>query len=390
MNCNNYPYHTIYNNLIDKAFRIIEPYLFNYFDDIIHFEKYGEYQGDLRNIINNYFYELYRLAEWLKYVFDYLKSCNKTCLHKEEIEKTKNRFLINCPLICSNPRSKEIIQIFEEVIPLCETISYTWHPISSCYKGDLIYTKVKEYVNGVEKTIIIPPDATVEDIIQLGIPEPYATNLFNGRIVQLDSPNCCKYESLNLPYLDIVNITNNSITLSYIFQNDDAVGTITVNGQSINLTQPSGTITVTGLSPNVNYQAVFTVTNCAGSITVNKSFSTLPYIVTITLGPNISGNISLGNGLVVGTNVFTTYCSQVNISWTGINNLHEVTEFLVDGQDRLSDIVWNQIFNGKNIGGTFTIPCIDKDYTVYIEGVRALDCSQINVELDGNTITISV
>ena len=56
--CNNYPYHSIYNNLIDKGFRLLEPYLLTNFDDIIHYEKYGDYQKDLRTLVNNYFYEL--------------------------------------------------------------------------------------------------------------------------------------------------------------------------------------------------------------------------------------------------------------------------------------------------------------------------------------------
>ena len=330
------------------------------------------------------------MAEWLEYLNDHLKACGKTCLTQDEIDRSKTKFLIDCPLICSNPRSREIIKLFEDVIPRCGVSSYSWYPISSCYRGDLIYTKVKIVIDGVETIVLVPPTATIDDMIDLGIPNPYATDLFNSRVVEVDSVNCCQYETVNPPYLDIINITTNSVTLSYVLQNNQAAGALTLNGQTINVTEPSGTVTFTGLTLSTEYTITFTVTNCAGSITINRNFSTLPYFVTIVLGPNITGNISFANNLVVGVNQFNFYCTQVNISWTGINNIHEVTEFLVDGQNRLNDVTWNQVVNTKNIGGTFTIPCIDKDYTIYIEGVRALDCDDIQTNINGNTITISL
>jgi hypothetical protein len=364
--------------------------MLSYFDDIVHYERYGDHQKDLRTLINNYFYELYRLVEWLEYIDNHLLVCGKSCLTQEEIEKSKTKFLIDCPLICSNPRSRELIALFENSIPTCGTTSYQWYNIDTCYQGDVIRYKVRSVIDGVESIINIPYNATIADIIALGIPDPWATNLFNTRIVQLDSPDCCQYSSVNPPFLDVIAVTTSSITLSYVLQNPQATGTITLGSQTINLVEPTGTVTFTGLNLNTSYNITMTVSNCAGSFTINRTVSTLPYLVIIELGPNVTGNIQILGQFQVGINQVGTYCSQINIAWQGINNIHEITEFLVNGQSGLSDVTWNQVFNNKNIGGVYTIPCIDRDYTIYIEGIRALDCDDITTNMSGNTITISL
>lgn len=388
--CNTYPYHSRYNNLIEKGYRILEPYMLSYFDDIVHYERYGDHQKDLRTLINNYFYELYRLVEWLEYIDNHLLVCGKSCLTQEEIEKSKTKFLIDCPLICSNPRSRELIALFENSIPTCGTTSYQWYNVDTCYQGNVIRYKVRSIIDGVESIINIPYTATIADIIALGIPDPWATNLFNTRIVQLNSPDCCQYSSVNPPFLDVIAVTTSSITLSYVLQNPQATGTITLGSQTINLVEPTGTVTFTGLNLNTSYNITMTVSNCAGSLTINRTVSTLPYLVIIELGPNVTGNIQILGQFQVGINQVGTYCSQINIAWQGINNIHEITEFLVNGQSGLSDVTWNQVFNNKNIGGVYTIPCIDRDYTIYIEGIRALDCDDITTDMSGNTITISL
>jgi hypothetical protein len=364
--------------------------MLSYFDDIVHYERYGDHQKDLRTLINNYFYELYRLVEWLEYIDNHLLVCGKSCLTQEEIEKSKTKFLIDCPLICSNPRSRELIALFENSIPTCGTTSYQWYNVDTCYQGNVIRYKVRSIIDGVESIINIPYTATIADIIALGIPDPWATNLFNTRIVQLNSPDCCQYSSVNPPFLDVIAVTTSSITLSYVLQNPQATGTITLGSQTINLVEPTGTVTFTGLNLNTSYNITMTVSNCAGSLTINRTVSTLPYLVIIELGPNVTGNIQILGQFQVGINQVGTYCSQINIAWQGINNIHEITEFLVNGQSGLSDVTWNQVFNNKNIGGVYTIPCIDRDYTIYIEGIRALDCDDITTDMSGNTITISL
>ena len=110
--CNNFPEYTKYQRLIQEGFDLLYPSLYQNFTDIWDYELIGEPQTDLRNATNNLYYELYRLAEWLVYVDQYLERCGRTCLNKEESDKIKSKFLIDCPLICSNDKSLQLIKLF--------------------------------------------------------------------------------------------------------------------------------------------------------------------------------------------------------------------------------------------------------------------------------------
>ena len=168
------------------------------------------------------------------------------------------------------------------------------------------------------------------------------------------------------------------------------MATFELNGQVQTTSAASGTIIFSGLTPTSPYTLKVSVTNCAGTVELELDIETPPYILTIQLGQNLVGNIQLFNGLQVGTNVITQYCSQVSVAFQGINTLHEITVFQVDGQDRLNDVIFNQVLGTSNVGGSFTFPCFDRDHTVFIDGVRALNCDDINIAVTGNTITISV
>lgn len=390
MNCNRFPIYTKYQKLIEEGFKILEPSLYQYFKDIWEYELIGEPQDKLREITNNIYYELYFLVQWLVYVDNYLESCNRTCLNKEEIERIKQKFLPNCPLICSNEKSLEIIKLFESKIPTCSAESYRWLGEGVCNSGDLIYEVLEIIKQGERKLIRVPLNANNQYYLNLGIPQEQVTKLLQTRTIKEKSELCCRYESVNSPLIRILSMTQTSVTFEYQLNNPEGTITFKLNNQVQSSNQSSGTITFSGLSISQNYKLEVTVRNCAGSVSIEREFDTPPYILKIILDNNLQGNLQLLNGLQVGDNVINTHCSQIIVGFQGINILHKITGFLVNGQERINDVVFNQIINGSNVGGSYIFPCFDKDAIVEIKGERLLTCSDINVNMTGNTITISV
>lgn len=390
MSCNNFPKYTKYQKLIEEGFQILKPSLYQNFEDIWDYELIGEPQLDLRTQTNNLYYELYRLVEWLQFVERRLESCLTGCITEEESKKIRDKFLIDCPLICSNPESLRLIRLFEAELPICGTESYRWIGGGTCLVGDFIYQTLELTRDGQSTIQLVPLTAGLQYYLDLGIPQAEAQRLIQTRVIELESENCCPYQEVNAPFVQIVSVTATAISVEYQLNNPQASGTIRVGNQTQTVTTSSGTIIFTGLIPGTAYQVEFTVGNCAGQLTLTVPVSTPPYLVTITLGQNLIGNVELLNGLQVGVNTFLVYCNQVNIGFQGINQIHEIRTFTSNGQNVLNQVVWNQVINNKNIGGTFTIPCIDRDYELFIDGVRALDCDNIVTSVSGNTITISL
>lgn len=390
MNCNNFPIRNKYERLIQEGFELIYPSLYQKFIDIWEYELIGEPQEDLRNHTNNLYYELYRLAEWLVYVEQYLERCGRACLNKEESDKIKSKFLIHCPLICSNDKSLELIKLFESEIPICSTQSYRWLGTGKCLSGDLIYQTLELIQNGVKRLVIVPLTANNQYYLDLGIPQEEATRLINNRIIQQDSSQCCPYDEINSPFIQFISVIPTALTVEYQLNNPQAIAVFELNGQIQTVTQSSGTLIFSGLTASTTYVLNVTVSNCAGNLTLELPIETPPYILTIQIGNNLQGNIQLLNGLQVGNNIIPNHCTQVVVGFEGINTLHKITTFLVDGEDKLEEVIFNQIIGGHNVGGSFTFPCFNKDTTVFIDGERAINCDDINLTITGNTITISV
>ncbi|MCS7317138.1 MAG: hypothetical protein NZZ41_02295 [Candidatus Dojkabacteria bacterium] len=390
MNCNLFPEYTKHQKLIQEGFDLLYPSLYQHFTDIWEKELIGEPQKELRELANKLYYELYRLAEWLVEVDRYIERCNKGCIQKQESDKIKEKFLITCPLICLNDKSLELIKLFESNLPFCSNESYRWIGEGVCDSANLVYRVLELVQNGVKRFVIVPLHANTQYYLDLGIPSGEVTRLINSRLIQSNHPQCCPYPAVNMPYVRILSLLQTAVSFEYHLNNGQATGVFELNGQVQTVNQPSGTIIFSSLTPTNSYTLKVTVSNCAGSLSLTLPFDTPPYVLTIQIGVNLQGNIQLLNGLVVGGNVITTYCSQVVVAFQGINVLHKITKFEVDGQDKLNEVVFTQIVNGYNVGGSFTFPCFDKDTTIFIDGERLFSCDDINLSVTGNTITISV
>lgn len=386
----NYIVNTEYDVLVQKGFELLYPTLYGTVTQIIDHERVGDPQVTLRQNVNNLYYELYRLVEWRVWLDNYLKSCDIRCLTKEMIEKSKEKFLINCPLICSNPKSLELIALFEESIPECGVSKYKWLGDGVCDLGNLVYNILEIIVDGVRRTVIVPTNADLNYYIGLGIPTATAQRLIDTRVIQVNSSSCCPYTVVNTPLLSISTVAPVTLILSYNLNNDSLPGVLTYNGITITLNEIEGFVTIPNVTPATSYTFTLTVTNCAGTNSTTISVTTPPYTINIVLGNNLVGNFNLLNGLQIGVNNIVNYCQSVTISWLGINQLQGITVFNVNQQDKLSEVQWTQVVSNTNVGGSWTIPCVDRNYLIFIDGERLINCGLVNTLLSNDIITISI
>lgn len=378
---------------LEEAFSLLNQSALEKADSIYKFERIGEFQGQTRDSLSSYFYELYRLIEYVDYALNNLEACNLPYYTSSELDKIKSKFLIDCPLICSNPLSLEIIRIFDRLIPQNnqpQVLKWVLEP--ECFSSSTYY----RYLQIETRIVPIPFNLNSQELIDYlssinitNVTLEQADLLVNTRLFELVNSNCCEFDSVDDLILIPSLIVATRIEVEYNIGNGTSAS-IKIGNQSQVLENKFGFINFPGLAPNTTYQIELTVSNCAETKSVLITPTTPPYFVTVATSPALIGQLQFTQ-LQLGTTQINNFCESRILSFQDnplVPGIYEITTILVNGEERIQDLIVTETVNGQPSGGNLTLSCIDRDYLIFIDGRFALTCTGVSSTLENNIITI--